>query len=68
MDEDQKHEIYQNECGSTCSEEHIGCPYRGEDGVCELEEPWFDCDHFMDEHACEIAEAEEEIARREEED
>lgn len=68
MDEDQKHEIYQNECGSYCPHDETDCPYRGDEGICELEEPWFDCDDFIHEHAEEIQEAEEEIARLEEDE
>lgn len=56
MDE---HDIYEEECGYICPFPQDECPYLLEDGeTCGLEEPWFDCDDFIAERACEIQQAE----------
>lgn len=71
MDEYQKHEIYLNNCGSMCpfEEDETECPYRDKDeGVCLLDEPWFDCNDFMAENAAEIQNAEFEIGDDEDEE
>lgn len=67
MSEYDKREIFLSQCGCTCPSD-TPCAYRGEDGECLLEEPWYDCATFMDEYANEIAAAEEDMEEEEEED
>lgn len=49
MNESRKKEIYLEECGSECPM-YEPCPHC-KNGVCTLDEPWFDCDDFAAENA-----------------
>ena len=54
-------EIYLSHCGCTCPNDDRNCPYCDFDGLCQLTEPWFDCDDFVKARGDEISAAELEI-------
>lgn len=68
MDKDRKHEIYEQECGYTCPFPETECPHMMDDSglhICDLDEPWFDCEDFKQEHQYDIDTAENNIALEE---
>lgn len=54
-----EYDIFLEECGSCCPIKD-GCPHK-ELGVCTMEEPWYDCADFIQEHESDIFYAETRI-------